>query len=143
MNSTAAFDYSQVIPEVLQHMASVHSLMETYHFDQKLTHLVLLRSSQINACGYCVQMHIREARRDGETNERLDRLVIWNQVDDYSKREKAALAWTEALTRLERDTNYSILRTNLMEHFFDQEVGILTATIAMINLWNRIRVSGH
>lgn len=143
MNDISAINYEQEIPDILRSMSSVHNTMETYGFDKTLNHLVLLRASQINSCGYCVEMHTREAREDGETNERLDKVIVWDQVDDFSAREKAALAWTEALTTLSKNNDLGLLRSHLKKHFSDQEIGILTATIAMINLWNRIRVSGH
>ena len=143
MNNTETINYAQEIPDVLAAMSSIHDIMNTYNFAPKLTHLVLLRASQINACGHCVKMHTREAREGGETSERLDRVIVWEQVNDFSEREKAALAWTEALTILERKTNYAALRENLRSHFSATDISILTATIAMINLWNRIRISGH
>ena len=96
-----------------------------------------------NVCGFCVKMHTREARQDGETNDRLDRLVVWAHVSDFSEAEKAALAWTEALTLLDPKTDYASLRSRLRQSFSDEEIGALTATIGMINLWNRIQVSAH
>lgn len=88
-------------------------------------------------------MHTKEARQDGETTERLDRVVVWEHVDDFSEREKAALAWTEALTLLRGSTDDAALRARLREHFTDKEIGVLTSIVAMINLWNRIQVSRH
>lgn len=88
-------------------------------------------------------MHTKEARDDGETNERLDRLVVWDHVSDFSAKERAALAWTEALTQIERKTDYGALRAELRAHFSDAEISALTTTVAMINLWNRIQVSAH
>jgi len=108
-----------------------------------LHHLVVLRASQINACAFCVKMHLSEARRDGETEARLDRLIVWRHVDDFTPAEKAALAWTEALTTLKEDTVFGILRARLREHFNEAQISALTATIAMINLWNRVQISQH
>ncbi len=143
MNDTKAVSYEQEIPEVLKAMAQVHEVMKEYGVDRPLSHLMLLRASQINRCGYCVQMHTREAREDGETSERLDRLIVWDQVKDFNEREKAALAWTEALTILDHKTDLGVLRGRLREHFSEKEIGVLTATVAMINLWNRIAISRH
>lgn len=111
--------------------------------DPLLKHLVKLRASQINGCAFCVKMHIAEARRDGETSERLDRLVVWRHVGDYTDAEKAALAWTEALTLLEKTTDYSKLRHRLLQHYSEADISQLTAAIMMINLWNRFAVSRH
>ena len=143
MNSTHAVSYEQVIPEVLRSMAAIHETMDAQSFDRTIRHLVQLRASQINRCGFCIKMHIREAREDGETSERLDRVIVWDQVNDFSEREKAALAWTEALTVLEPNADLGPMRGQLRKYFTDKEIGILTATIAMINLWNRINVSRH
>jgi AhpD family alkylhydroperoxidase len=111
--------------------------------EPRLKHLVTLRASQINGCGFCVQMHLAEARQAGETQERLDKVVVWEQFDDFTPREKAAIAWTEALTALHRKTDYRALRADLKAHFSEAEIGVLTANIGMINLWNRIQVSHH
>lgn len=143
MSEQSAVKYEQEIPDVLQALAGVHKVMDGYGLDRKLIHLVQLRASQINQCAFCVKMHTREARQDGETNDRLDRVVVWEHVRDFSERERAALAWTEALTVLDRRTDYAALRARLREHFSDREIGALTAAVAMINLWNRIQVSGH
>lgn len=139
-----AVNYEQEIPDVLESMARVHQVMDEHGLDRTIHHLVQLRASQINRCGFCVKMHTREARQDGETNERLDRIVVWDQVRDFSERERVALAWTEALTQLEsKTTDLAPLRSHLREHFSDKEIGILTATVAMINLWNRVNISRH
>src|SRR3546814_13534773 len=82
-------------------------------------------------------MHTREAREDGETNERLDRLVVWRHVDDYTPREKAALAFTEAMTRLDDKSVLPELRAALREHFSEQEVAALAADVAIVTLWKR------
>jgi alkylhydroperoxidase family enzyme len=88
-------------------------------------------------------LHLAEARKNGETQDRLDRLVIWEHVDDFSEREKAALAWTEALTYLDRGADHAPLKQRLAQSFSDPEIATLTATIAMINLWNRLMVATH
>lgn len=143
MSETSAVKYEQEIPDVLQAMAAVHEIMDTKGLDRTIHHLVQLRASQINGCAHCVKMHVREARQDGESNDRLDRVIVWRHVRDFSEREKAALAWTEALTTLDGDTDYSAIRGRLREHFTDNEIAVLTSAVAMINLWNRIQVSRH
>lgn len=136
-------NHYRTVHDVITALQDVHKAIDTHGLDRKLPHLVQLRASQINGCAYCVKMHIKEARDDGETNERLDRLVVWRNLDDFTPREQAALAWTEALTRLERDVDYAPLRDALRAHFSDEEISALTATVAMINLWNRIQISTH
>ncbi|SFL09530.1 carboxymuconolactone decarboxylase family protein [Lysobacter sp. cf310] len=146
MNDTAAarpINYQREIPDVLQAMGSVHRAMDGYGLERGLHHLVQLRASQINRCDYCIKLHTREAIADGETEERLQALADWAERADFSAREAAALAWTEALTRLQPDTELGPLRARLRQHFSDNEIGVLTSTVAMINLWNRIQVSRH
>ncbi len=143
VSATKPIDYQREIPEILQRMAGLQVLIEEHGIDRKLLHLVKLRASQINRCAYCVKMHTKEARDDGESNERLDRLVVWKHVGDYSERETAALAWTDALTGLDQEPEPAPLRARLRQHFSDKEIGALTAAVAMINFWNRIAISTH
>lgn len=143
MNETKTVSYEQEIPDIFKAMVGVHQAIDAHGLEPRLRHLAHLRASQINRCGFCVKMHTREAREDGETGERLDRVVVWDQVNDFSEKERAALAWTEALTTLAPKTDYGALRAALRRHFSDKEIGALTATIAMVNLWNRINISRH
>ena len=143
MNATSAVKYEQEIPEVIKALVGVHQTMVGQNFDHTIAHLVDLRASQINGCAHCLKMHLKEARQDGETDERLDRLVVWRHVSDFTERERAALAWTEALTSLEKPTDLGALRAQLRQHFFEKEIGLLTSKVAMINLWNRLQVSRH
>ncbi|MPS27027.1 MAG: carboxymuconolactone decarboxylase family protein [Alcaligenaceae bacterium] len=143
MNNASPVNTAALLPSVYQAFAAAQTQIREQGLDPLLHHLVVLRASQINQCAFCVKMHIREAREDGETNERLDRLVVWEHVNDFTEREKAALAWTEVLTVLDRKTDYAPLRARLREHFSDKEIAALTSTIAMINLWNRLQVSMH
>lgn len=143
MSDTKAVNYQKEVPDILQSLAAVHTTVDTHEVDRILQHLMRLRASQINGCAFCVKMHIREAREDGETNERLDRVIVWSHVPDFTEREKAALAWTEALTHLDPRNDLGALRARLRAHFSDKEIALLTADIAMINLWNRIQVSGY
>lgn len=141
--NTAPVRIDLAIPDVLPTLLKVSETIAAQGLDKKLQHLIHLRASQINGCAFCVKMHLREAREDGETQDRLDRLVVWDHVNDFSEAEKAALAWTEALTTLDHKTDYASLRGRLRQSFSDKEIGTLTANIGMINLWNRIQVSAH
>jgi AhpD family alkylhydroperoxidase len=143
MNPTSPVKYEQEIPNIFQAMQDVHKVMGSYELDRTIANLVHIRASQINGCAHCIKMHLKEARHDGENNDRLDRVIVWRHVHDFNAREKAALAWTEALTYLEDDTDLAPLRAQLREHFSEKEIGVLTAEIGMINLWNRIAVSRH
>lgn len=143
MTNTRPFDYAKSVPALVDTLYQAQVAVNNAGLEAGLHHLVVLRASQINQCGFCVKMHTKEARDDGETSERLDRLIVWEHVRDFTERERVALAWTEALTTLHPKTDYATLRGKLREHFSEQEVGVLTSTIGMINLWNRVQVSAH
>lgn len=143
MTTNAAVNHYATIPQVFSALEQVHGAIDLHALDRTLHHLVQLRASQLNACAHCVKMHTKEARADGETNDRLDRLVVWQHANEFSPKERVALAWTEALTLIDRNTDYGRLRASLREHLSDAEISALTATVAMINLWNRIQISAH
>lgn len=143
MKNENTIRYPQQAPAVMQALAQVNPAINALGLDARLHHLVVLRASQINGCAHCVKMHTQDARKDGETSERLDRLVVWQHVDDYTPREKAALAFTEAMTRLDDQSVLPELRAALREHFTEQEVAALGADVAMINVWNRISISNQ
>jgi len=130
-------------PDLLQHLANTHPVINETGIDTKFQHLIWLRASQINGCGYCVKMHTSEARKDGETNARLDHLAAWHSVDDFTLAEKAVLAWTEALTNLSYSQDRAPLVSELRKHYSEKEIAAQTITIAMINLWNRIQIANH
>ena len=143
MNTTQKIDHKQNIPDILQAMGQVHDVIDCHRLDRTLYHLVLLRASQINQCDYCIDMHTREAIEDGESKKRLASMGGWYQSELFSSREKIAFAWTEALTKLDNLPNLGKIRAELRQYFTDKEVSLLTANIAMINLWNRIQISEH
>lgn len=143
MTPTSPFDHSKTVPHIYNALKRAYAVMNESNADRTIYHLMQLRASQINGCAFCVDMHAREARKDGETGERLDRMVVWRHVDNFSPKERAALAWTEALTVLDPDFDFGSLRAELRRYFSEEEIGVLTVTVAMINLWNRIRVSGY
>ena len=127
----------------MQALADVETVLDGAGLAPALRHLVLLRASQINGCAFCVDMHTRDARRDGETSARLDHLVVWRDVDHFTAGERAAFAWTEALTRLDPPQNLDALRAELARHFDDSEIAALTIMVGMINLWNRLNIASH
>lgn len=143
MTNTKAVKYEQEIGDIFEALIAVNRTMDAHGFDRKLKHLVVLRASQLNGCGFCVKMNAKDARDDGEISEKLDRLMVWKHVNDFSEREQAALAWTEALTELDAKTEYGPLRARLREHFSENEIGVLTAAVGMVNFWNRMQISRH
>ena len=100
-----------------------------------------MRASQINGCAYCLDMHSKEARKDGETEQRLYLLEAWEEVSLYTPRERAALAWTEAVTRIADTRAPDAVYEDLRRHFSEAETVNLTTAIGVINLWNRLCVS--
>lgn len=143
MQDSKSINYMEAGPEFMTAFEDIMKIIRSKGVDISLYHLVLLRASQINKCGFCVKMHTREAREDGESNERLDQIVIWPQSNVYSDKEKAAFAWTDALTENRDHTIFAPIRAQLREHYSDEEIATLTALICMINVWNRIGVSNH
>ena len=130
-------------PAIYQALGAAQGAVQAAGLDSRLHHLVVLRASQMNGCAFCVKMHTKDARQDHETDERLDRPIVLRHVDDFSDAEKAAFAWTEALTVLKEDTEYGPLRARLRKHYTEEEIAALTATVGMINVWNRLQVSQH
>ena len=108
--------------------------------DPQLRLLVEVRISQINGCAYCVDMHTREARGAGETQQRLDCLVVWREVSFFDARERAALAWAEALTLLPQTRAPDDVYAAVRDQFDDKGLADLTLAIVAMNAWNRIGV---
>lgn len=147
MSTHEAVKYEREIPEILTQLGKVHTAIqgaiEANSLPRAIYHLIQLRASQINGCAYCIKMHLREARADGESNDRLDRLIVWRHVEDFSAAERAALAWAEALTTIDASADYGDLRGDLRAHYDDKQIGTITSVVMMINLWNRLQVSKH
>jgi AhpD family alkylhydroperoxidase len=130
-----------VVPGMMKAVAALDSVVQSAGLEQSLVELVKTRASQINGCAYCLHMHTRDARARGESEARLYLLDAWRESSLYTNRERAALAWTEAVTLVAqthvRDSAYE----DVCEHFDDEELVKLTLLVAMINVWNRIALS--
>lgn len=133
-------DYSKAAPATLQAMLAISETVRKSGLEGSLLNLVTTRASQINGCAFCLDMHLREAKAAGETEDRLNLLVAWREVDVYTQRERAALRWTERLTRLAdhhvEDEDFAAAR----EEFSEAELANLTLAIVVINGWNRLNV---
>jgi AhpD family alkylhydroperoxidase len=116
------------------------SLSALSTLEPRLTELVKLRASQINGCANCLNLHVVEARAAGETNQRIDVLPAWREAPCYTDRERAALGWTEAMTRLSEGKDHEQAYATLKAHFTDEEQVKLTVAINIINGWNRLAV---
>ncbi|MEZ2330352.1 carboxymuconolactone decarboxylase family protein [Mesorhizobium sp. RCC_202] len=130
-------------PQIMKAVSALNEAVEKCGLDAGLMHLVKLRASQINGCSYCVEMHSREARRDGETETRLYLVAAWKESPLFSERERAALAWTETVTNISDNGVPDDLYARTLEHFSEEELVKLTVVIGMINTWNRLCISFH
>jgi AhpD family alkylhydroperoxidase len=134
-------DYTKFGQEPLRSMYAIERYLHGSGMDVKLLHLIKLRASQINGCAFCIDMHWKDARTAGESEQRLYGLDAWRESPYYTDRERAALEWTEALTLISQthapDDVYERVRTQYSE----KEIVDLTIAVGMINVWNRIAIS--
>src|SRR5688572_9424954 len=133
-------NHQKAAPETIKAMVARESHLASSGLEQSLYHLVKTRASQINGCAYCIHMHSRDARAHGETEERLYLLDAWRESPLYSDRERAALAWTEALTHISETHAPDDVYEEVRRHFSEVETVNLTMLIGMINLWNRLSI---
>jgi AhpD family alkylhydroperoxidase len=109
--------------------------------EEGLLHLIKMRASQINGCAYCIDMHSKDARALGETEQRLYELNAWRETPFYTERERAALAWTESLTLVAETHVPDDVYEEVRKHFSEKEIVDLTHAVAAINAWNRLAIS--
>lgn len=134
-------DYRKVAPGLLPAVLGLEEYLTHSGLEENLYHLVKLRASQVNGCAYCIDMHWKDLRALGETEQRLYGLDAWEESPYYTERERAALAWTEAVTNI-RDTHApDELYNKTRKHFSEKELADLTLAIGAINLLNRLAIS--
>lgn len=133
-------DYAQQLPEAVQAMLGLEQVVASSTLEPRLRELVNLRASQINGCGYCVDMHAKDAQAIGEDAQRLHLVAVWRQAPVFSPRERAALAWTEALTLLPDSGAPDDVYDEVARQFDPAEQAALTLAIIAINGWNRLSV---
>lgn len=136
-------NYREAAPELLKALLALNGAVDRCGLERSLLHLVKLRASQINGCSFCVDMHSREARDDGESEQRLYLVAAWKESPLFSGRERAALAWTETVTRIADGGVPDALYDAARAEFSEEELAKLTVAVGMINIWNRICVSFH
>jgi AhpD family alkylhydroperoxidase len=138
---TPRIQMSALNQQVIQHLQAVEAAIVQSGLEPKLLHLMKFRASQINGCAYCLDMHSKEARRAGESEQRLYGLDAWHEAPYYSERERAALEWTEAITHVADghvpDSAYEAVKAQ----FTENEIANLTLAAAMINTWNRLTIA--
>jgi AhpD family alkylhydroperoxidase len=128
-------------PAAMKALQNVEAYLHQCGLDQRLIELVKMRTSQINGCAYCLDMHSKELRRLGESEQRIYLLNAWQESPLYTPRERAALAWTEAVTLIAQTQAPDAAYTEVRRQFDDKELIDLTILIGMINLWNRLAIS--
>ena len=131
-------DYARSAPGVYDSMDALDRYLAGCAIDERLLHLVRLRASQINGCAYCIDMHSKDLRALGESEQRVYSLDAWRECPYYEPRERAALAWTESVTAIATERAPDALHDEVRVHFSERELGDLTLAIATINAWNRL-----
>ena len=131
----------KVAPDAYKAVMALENYVQNCGIEKNLIHLMKLRASQINGCAFCVDMHVKESRHAGLSEQWINLLCVWKESPIYDARERALLAWVEAVTLLAKtgapDSDYDALK----QHFNDEEIAKLTVAIGTINIWNRLAVS--
>jgi AhpD family alkylhydroperoxidase len=134
-------DYSKYALEAQKALFAMEKYIATCGLDHKLIHLIKMRASQINGCAFCIDMHSKDARAIGETEQRLYELDAWRETPFYTDSERAALEWTESLTLVSETHVPDEVYENVRKHFSEKETVDLSLIVGMINLWNRLAIS--
>jgi AhpD family alkylhydroperoxidase len=130
----------QAAPDLMKSVLALSDASKASSLETSIKELVKIRASQINGCAFCIEMHTREARALGETEERIHLLSGWRESPLYNARERAALAWTESLTLVADTHAPDDVYDAAKQQFSDRELTELTVAIGLINLWNRVQV---
>jgi len=136
-------DLMHVNPGIMHAMLGLERQVDKAGLDSKLLDLVRMRASQINGCAYCLDMHSKDTRANGETEQRLYGLEAWRETPYYSARERAALEWTEALTLIAETHAPDEVYERVREQFSEDQLVHLTLAIVAINGWNRLNVAAR
>ena len=134
-------NFKRLVPAAYRAMLALESYVHETGLESSLLELVKMRASQINGCAYCLDMHSKDARAAGETEQRLFVLNAWREAPFYTDRERAALAWTEAVTLVNESHVPEDVYQQARAHFSEEELVNLTIAIVAINGWNRLEVS--
>jgi AhpD family alkylhydroperoxidase len=135
--------YATIAPEGFGHVLALSNYLAKSELGENLLNLVYLRVSQINGCPYCVDLHWRDARKSGEDERRLNALIVWRDAPFFTERERAALAWAEAVTRLRDQRVPDEEFEKAKSQFTDKELVDLTFAISHMNSLNRIAIGFH
>lgn len=133
-------DYRKYAQDAQKHLSALEEYVATCGLDRRLVLLLKMRASQINGCAYCIDMHSKDARALGETEQRLYELDAWGETPFYTDRERAALEWVESITRVSETHVPDEVFEKVKKQFSEKEIVDLTLVAAMINVWNRIAI---
>jgi len=139
----ARINYGKAAPGVYDAMDALDQYLQKSELERSLITLIQLRASQINGCAYCLDMHWKDLRAIGETEQRLYSLDAWRECPYYTDRERAALAWTEAVTLVTHGHVSDAVYEEARPHFSEKELSDLTLAIAAINAWNRLSIAAR
>ena len=137
------FDFMKVSPGAYRAMAGLEHYLRESGLEETLLHLIKLRASRINGCAYCLDMHWKDLKAAGEQDQRLYELSAWEEAPFYTDRERAALSWTDAVTRISETHVPDEVYDKVREHFTEKELADLTLAVATINAWNRLAISAR
>ncbi len=139
----ARFNFMKAAPGVYEAMLGAEKYLQGCGLEQGLLHLIKLRASQVNGCAYCLDMHWKDLQASGEREQRMYSLDAWRECPYYTERERAALAWTEAVTLIADDHAPDAVYEEARAHFNEKEICDLTLAVAAINAWNRLAISSR
>lgn len=134
-------NYQKAFPEGVRAMMQLEMAIRKSGLELSLLELVKTRSSQLNGCAFCIDMHTKDARAEGETEQRLYALNAWRETPFFTERERAALAWTEAVTNIQQGHASDEAYAEMRKQFNEAEAAQLTLAIGAINVWNRLAIS--
>jgi AhpD family alkylhydroperoxidase len=139
----ARINYAKAAPGVYDAIDALEQYLQKCGLEESLLHLARLRASQVNGCAYCLDMHWKDLRAIGETEQRLYSLDAWRECPYYTDRERAALAWTEAVTLITNGHVPDSVYEEVRPHFSEKELSDLTLALAAINAWNRLSIAAR
>jgi AhpD family alkylhydroperoxidase len=138
---TQRINYMQQSPEFFLKMMELSNAEKESSMEEKILHLVHIRASQMNGCGFCLDMHIKQAKIHGESELRLYHIPVWRESTLFNPRERASLEWTEILTKMPEQGVSDDIYDRVREQLSEKEISDLTFSIMTINAWNRINVA--
>ncbi len=134
-------NYTKIGNEGVAILSNLEEYIKGSDLEPQLVELVKLRASQINGCAFCIDMHTKDARTQGESEQRLYGVIAWRETPFYSERERAALLWTEAVTKISENHVPDEIYDEVTRHFTEKELVDLTLAVIAINSWNRLAIS--